>query len=299
MFGSIMYPNQTFFRTEMYDRPAKVGEVHKRTVLALRTSMKIMVDGYFIRSLLMAFFFKLFPEIILDGRLFIAEPPLYRVKDSKNPFVINMADYISRYASLASKDYILGYQKGTDDPVYMDKKTWVEFLTKTANYVEEMEMLVDHYKINSILLEMILSEFAFMDIPMDEFVTKPDPFIPKMLKSLDVHKMLNNITAVFPEIYYDDDRNLLKGTIDARFQSIEITHAFVRRCRECIKTISEWGTRDNETLILKDIKTKSEHQLTLLGVLKILKKYQPDIVHRFKGLTKTRSSIVNCGEFLL
>ena len=63
------------------------------------------VDGLFIRSLLCAFYFKLFPQIIEDGRLYIAEPPLYRVADPKNPFVINTADYIDRYVRAASKDY--------------------------------------------------------------------------------------------------------------------------------------------------------------------------------------------------
>ena len=63
----------------------------------------------------MAFFFKLYPEIIMDGRLFIAEPPLYRVDDKKNPFVINKEDYITRYVAAASKDYKLGYPAITSD----------------------------------------------------------------------------------------------------------------------------------------------------------------------------------------
>ena len=80
------------------------------------------IDGLFIRNLLMAFFFKLFPEIIMDGRLFIAEPPLYRVKDKNNPFVINMADYINRYAKKASNKYIVGYKYGDNGFEYIDKK---------------------------------------------------------------------------------------------------------------------------------------------------------------------------------
>ena len=220
----------------------------------------------------------------MDGRLFIAEPPLYRVDDKKHPFVINMADYIIRYAKTASKDYILGYQDGDKDPIYMDKNQWIEFLTKTSTYVEEMELLMDHYKINGIFLEMILSEFASMNVPMDEFVLKPDNYIPDMFKQLNIQKMIDRIAEEFPEVEYDDDRRIFKAIIDGKFQSIEITPAFVRKCRECIKTISEWGNRDGETLVLKDVKTKSEHKLSLLGVLRILRKYQPGIVHRFKGL---------------
>ena len=242
------------------------------------------VDGLFIRGLLMAFFFKLFPEIIQDGRLFIAEPPLYRVKDKNNPFVINMADYIKRYAKQASKNYIVGYRRDGEDPVYVGKEAWVEFLKDTATYVDEMNQLSEHYKLNGVLLEMILDEFAWMDVPMDRFVLTPDIYIQKMLKSLDIQKMMNRIGTIFEEVFYDDKWNLVTGTIDMKPQSVEICSPFVRRCRSTIKIINKWGAKCNETLVLKDIKTKTEHELSLLGVLRILNKYKPEIEHRFKGL---------------
>lgn len=242
------------------------------------------VDGLFIRGLLMAFFFKLFPEIIQDGRLFIAEPPLYRVKDKNNPFVINMADYIKRYAKQASKNYIVGYKRDGEDPVYVGKDAWVEFLTDTAMYVDEMNQLSEHYKLNGVLLEMILDEFASMDIPMDKFVSTPDVYIPKMLKMLDIQRMMDRIGTVFEEVFYDDKWNLVTGNIDMKPQSVEISSPLIRRCRSIIQIISKWGSKHNETLVLKDLKTKTEHELSLIGVLRILNKYKPEIEHRFKGL---------------
>ncbi len=242
------------------------------------------VDGLFIRSLLMAFYFKLFPEIIEDGRLFIAEPPLYRVKDPKNPFVINMADYINRYAKLVSKNYVIGYKYQNEEPIFIDKKEFIEFLTETSTYVDDMIKLSDHYGLNGNLLEMILDEFASMNVPMDEFVLKPDDYIPRMLKMLDIQKMMDRITIIYNEVFYDDKWNLVTGTIDMKPQSVEVSSSFVRRCRSVISIISKWGAGNNNSIVLKDIKTKTEHELTLLGVLKILKKFQPDIEHRFKGL---------------
>lgn len=117
-----------------------------------------MVDGLFIRSLLCSFFFKIFPEIIEDGRLFIAEPPLYKVDSKTDPFVINKEDYINRYITKVTKDYqilVNGKQ--------LKKEELNQLIGETASYVDDITMLSKHYNINDRLIEIILEEIANED----------------------------------------------------------------------------------------------------------------------------------------
>ena len=249
------------------------------------------VDGLFMRSLLMAFFFKLYPEIIQDGRLFIAEPPLYRVDDKKDPFVINKEDYINRYVKAASKDYKLGYPKfdgaefDYDSIDYLDKSQWTEFLSSTSSYVDDMDLLVEHYKINDRLLEMILEAFAAIayDPNTDNIDShKLSTYVHKFHQNINMIE--NKIGEIFPEMYYDRKDNLIKGVIDGKYQLIEVSESLVRKATPLICILARWGFPKVESFILRDIKTGTEHKLSMLGVLKVLKKYQPNILHRFKGL---------------
>lgn len=248
------------------------------------------VDGYFIRSLLMAFFFKLFPEIIEDGRLYIAEPPLYRVDDKKDPFVINKNDYIERYIKLILKDYRIGYQnkKDVSNINYLNKEDLYDFLNESSSYVDDMDTLVKHYKVNDRLLEIILEEFS--DIGYEN--------IKESIEKLNIQKLMNRISEEYSELYYDDKTNLIKGALDGKHQLLEISEQLIRKSIPLMKVIDKWKPSQKEVLLLKNNKTGTEYNLSILGILKILKKYQPNIVHRFKGLN-TRPFLLNCWDLLL
>ncbi len=226
----------------------------------------------------------MFPELILDGRIYVAEPPLYRVDDPKNPFVINKEDYVNRYVKLASKAYWIGIKRNSDRDAgivdWFDKEHVKKFLSDTSSYVDDIQLLVNHYEVNGRLLEIIIEEFSHMNIKYEKMNTS----VVDIMKMLNIQHLMDRIGEEFPEIYYDDHDQLIRGVIDGKYQLLEISSILVNKILPLIYLNYSWTTPETTKLVLREIKSGIEYELSLLGILKILKKYQPRILHRFKGL---------------
>jgi len=71
------------------------------------------VDGAHIRTLLLTFFYRQMPELIANGHLFVAQPPLYRVKKGKEQhWVYNDKDKDRLVAKLGNKGVDVQRYKG-------------------------------------------------------------------------------------------------------------------------------------------------------------------------------------------
>jgi DNA gyrase subunit B len=79
------------------------------------------VDGSHIRTLLLTFFYRHFPEIVERGYLYIAQPPLYRVKKGKKELYLKNEQALEEYLLESATESLMIKPDAGSEPITGDR----------------------------------------------------------------------------------------------------------------------------------------------------------------------------------
>ena len=232
------------------------------------------VDGSHIRTLLLTFFFRQMTQIIERGHIFIAQPPLFKVKRSKNyeEYLLNEED-LERYL----------LKKGIEEVTIKNINNETININNNIDDIRKINYRYDNIvnKYGDIFTEWLIQENGLQILlskNIQEINNDYNRFIQiKLNESLSV-----NITIIDNTINIEYSNNTYNKNIQ-----IEITSLFSKDIQELLKTYNkmnekfQWPIFINENGSTKILSFKNLYEITKF--LSILGKSN-NAIQRYKGL---------------
>ncbi|KKM17211.1 hypothetical protein LCGC14_1678070, partial [marine sediment metagenome] len=231
------------------------------------------VDGAHIRTLLLTFFFRQMPELIEKGYLYIAQPPLYKVKRGrKERYLQNDSELLNMLFELASDDIELELKKNS-----IKGKTLAEHLRRINDFETMLGWFRARKKDPSFLRYLLSSGITKNTLKdkdaLAEFIEKAKAALP---------------AARFGKVKKDEEHEAL--SVDATrqgFKHITLDIAFLaspeyRNLIKLFAAVKELGAAPYKFMV-KDEQRQAKDSTDLMDqVLAVAKKGLN--IQRYKGL---------------
>jgi DNA gyrase subunit B len=149
--------------------------------------------------LLLTFFFRQMPDLISQGYLYIAQPPLFRVGSRKNGVYLKNEDEYSNYLVKRITGQKNIFLNGNTEPLLEDE--FYNFLVELSDYYDAVNMLKKRDMDISLLLTLIKNGVK------DKF------FLEEKQNFILLSKELEKNGYITGEIEYDVERNIFEMDI--------------------------------------------------------------------------------------
>ena len=94
------------------------------------------VDGSHIRTLLLTFFFRHMTELIQRGHVYIAQPPLFRIKKGKfEQYIKDEREYVQVMVKRASDGMVIRYGAGPNGSAQLEGRELTTFMSRLNDYL--------------------------------------------------------------------------------------------------------------------------------------------------------------------
>ena len=231
------------------------------------------VDGSHIRTLLLTFFFRHMKELVERGHIYIAQPPLYRVKRGKTDrYIRDEGEFSKELMKRATEDHVV---KG--DGVALEGAKLTKFLLDVQEYDQLAAKLVRRLRDRG-LVDLLASSELEKKADFEE--KKP---LEKLLKAIEKAKLKLEGKLAFDEEHSLNELVLTNGASTPRKVNwaLASTQDYKR-----LRTLAKWIAESDKppfTVARNGDKVSKQSALDVLAyVLEDAKK--EFTVTRFKGL---------------
>jgi DNA gyrase subunit B len=147
------------------------------------------VDGSHIRTLLLTFFFRHMTELIKRGNIYIAQPPLFKVKKGRSEeYVKNEHDFVKVMVNRASEGMIVRHGEAASRIEGADLTRFMGILNDYLGFVEQVNRRIRNEKLTELLARAELAHRA-------DFASKAESEVPPKLAL--VHAELSELSEEF------------------------------------------------------------------------------------------------------
>jgi len=158
------------------------------------------VDGSHIRTLLLTFFFRHMKELVERKHVYIAQPPLYRIKKGKfEQYIKNDAEFVKVMVKRASEGIVVRYG---DSAARLEGAQLTRFMTTLNEYLsffDKVNKRIRDEQITELLPRLqIFAQRADFEGKLGALPVKIDQ-LEKRLKAMQKEKGLKEVKAMFDE----------------------------------------------------------------------------------------------------
>ena len=215
-------------------------------------------DGAHIKTLLLSFFLLYMPELIMDGRIYAATPPLYGLnvgtaKKKSYKYFRNRLDYIKFIQHNFAKQYDVSDLKNKK----LSDNEMVGLLYRNILYSTELELVANNYALNPKLLELVLL-----------YISTPIETLTKHIKDkFGKHMTVNNINNVIT----------IQGLVENEVETLFLNDALINESKYILDLIHD----TNGSIIYYNVNGVI---LSLYEIMKLFDNSAPKEITNYKGL---------------
>src|SRR6202795_2059842 len=147
------------------------------------------VDGSHIRTLLLTFFFRHMTELIKRGHVYIAQPPLYKIKKGRfEQYIKDDREFVKVMVKRASEGIIVRHGENASKIEGADLTRFMGYLNEYLAFVEKVDKRIRNEKLTELLARAEL-------VHRSDFASKNESEMPEKL--LRLHEQVTELADEF------------------------------------------------------------------------------------------------------